>query len=383
MKNILIVHNFYKIPGGEDTVVNNEIELLKKHGNRVYFYSRDNEEINGIKKISIPFVYFFNPRTYFDVKKIIKEKKIEIVHVHNTLSLIGFSVYYAAIRCGVPVVQTVHNFRFVCPGATFYCQGKICEDCLHGGLQNSLKKRCYRNSLLQTATVAIVLKIHKTLGILRRINYICLTQFTKTKLSKIITPERIFVKPNFVYDYDGDSVAEDYYIFVGRLEEIKGIRLLVAAFEKMPERKLLVVGRGGLYEEIAQYIKINSLSNITLLGFKDRKEVNGLLKKAKALIMCSQWYETFGMVIAEAYSNGVPAIVSNIGNIKDLVVPGFTGELFEYNSSESLIAAIERFERNCEVSYSNNAYSFYKKKLTPENNYEVLMNIYNEIESRN
>lgn len=382
MKNILIVHNFYKIPGGEDTVVNNEIELLRNHGHKVYFYNRNNAEIKGLKKVLIPFIYLFNLRTYFDVKRIIKQKKIDIVHVHNTLSLVSFSVYYAAIQCGVPVVQTVHNFRFICPGATFYCQGKVCEKCLHGGLKKSIERKCYRDSLLQTATVAIVLWIHRQLGIFRKINYVCLTEFTKNKIKHIAPDERIFVKPNFVYDYGGDAKEGQYYIFIGRIEEIKGIGLLVKAFEKMPERKLMIVGHGDLDSEVAQYINENDLCNIFLLGFKNRDEVNVLLKKAKALIMCSQWYETFGMVIAEAYSNGVPAIVGNIGNIKNLVISGVNGEMFEYNSVEALVSAIDRFEANDDVDYSGNAYSFYKKNLTPEKNYEIMIDIYNKIKDQ-
>lgn len=122
-QRILIVHNYYQVPGGEDTVVANEKKLLEKNGHKVILYSKSNSELknmNIFQKLMLPVNIVFNFKTYKDIKKIIKDKHIDIVHVHNTLSLISQSVYYAAISCKVPVVQTVHNFRFLCPNATFY-----------------------------------------------------------------------------------------------------------------------------------------------------------------------------------------------------------------------------------------------------------------------
>ena len=132
-QNILIVHNYYQIPGGEDTVVANEKKMLEKHGHKVTLYSRNNAELKKmprLRKIFLPITTVFNPRTYRDIKKLIKQENIEVVHVHNTLNLVSPAVYYAARRMKVPVVQTIHNFRLLCPGATFYRDGHICEDCV-------------------------------------------------------------------------------------------------------------------------------------------------------------------------------------------------------------------------------------------------------------
>ncbi len=131
--NILIVHNYYQVPGGEDTVVNNEKHLLEANGHNVVLYTRNNSEIKNIsklKKILLPFSALFSMRTYFEVRQIIKENNIDVVHVHNTLTLVSPSVYYSALSCKVPVVQTIHNFRLMCPGATLYRNGHICEDCV-------------------------------------------------------------------------------------------------------------------------------------------------------------------------------------------------------------------------------------------------------------
>ena len=184
-KTVLIVHNYYQLSGGEDTVVANEKKMLEKHGHRVILYSRSNSELKtmrALKKIVLPITTVFNPKTYRDIKKIIKDERIDIVHVHNTLFLISPAVYYAAKRMNIPLVQTIHNFRMLCPGATFYRDGHICEECVSNGLKCAMKHKCYRKSRLQTLTCVISMKIHRFLRIYGKINYICLTEFNKKKL---------------------------------------------------------------------------------------------------------------------------------------------------------------------------------------------------------
>ena len=206
---ILIIHNYYQIPGGEDTVVANEKKLLEDNGHKVILYTRDNGEINRmsrLKKLLLPFMTIYNPHSARDVKKIIKKEHIDIVHVHNTLNLISPSVCYAAVRCGIPVVQTVHNFRFICPGALLYRDGHVCEDCPGKGLMCAVKHGCYRGSKPQTLVLVISALLHRTTGIYRRMNFICLTEFNRQKLLLInrkkllIDPARVFVKPNFTFE---------------------------------------------------------------------------------------------------------------------------------------------------------------------------------------
>lgn len=202
---ILQVHNYYQIPGGEDTVVANEKKLLEDHGHTVIQYTRNNDELkefSKIRKLMFPLTTIFNPKTYRDIKRIIKEKHIDIVHVHNTLSLISPAVYYAALKCGVPVVQTIHNFRLLCPGATFYREGRICEDCVKQGLHCAIRHGCYRGSKVQTLVCVVNTWIHRLIGIYGKINYICLTEFNKEKLLQLkqIKADRVFIKPNFTFD---------------------------------------------------------------------------------------------------------------------------------------------------------------------------------------
>ncbi|KZD58120.1 MULTISPECIES: glycosyltransferase [Bacillus] len=206
-KKILMVHNYYQIPGGEDTVVINEKKLLEEHGYTVLLYSRNNNELrkmSKLQKLCLPFTTVFSIRTYREVKAIIKRNKIDVVHVHNTLNLISPSVYYAAFSTKTPVIQTIHNFRLLCPGALFYRDGQICEDCVDKGLKCAVTNKCYRGSKIQTLACVFTLKIHRFLGTYKKLNYICLTEFNKEKLlqlnkgkKQIIDPNKVFIKPNF------------------------------------------------------------------------------------------------------------------------------------------------------------------------------------------
>lgn len=389
-QKILIVHNYYQIPGGEDTVAANEKKMLEEAGHQVFTYYRSNSELKtmGImRKVWLPFTTIFNIRTYREVKKMIKKNNIGIVHVHNTLNLISPSVYYAAFHCKVPVVQTIHNFRLLCPAATFYRDGKICEECVSKGLKCAVKHSCYRGSRLQTLACVISTLVHRRLKTYRRLNYICLTEFNKNKLlmlnrpgkKPVIRPERVFVKPNFVFKNPESRKPEDYYLFVGRIEEIKGISLLLDAFEKIPDKKLIIVGSGIAYEKYTADSKLRGIDNVMFVGYKNRDEINHLMAKAKAILVPSQWYETFGMIIAEGFASGTPVISGDIGNIGNLVTDGITGMKFKYDSADALVDVLQKFESADHEAWEENTLNEFKMKYSPEVNLLQIENIYEKM----
>lgn len=383
-QKILVVHNYYQIPGGEDTVVANEKRLLEEYGHQVILYSRNNSELkkmSTIRKIFLPFTTVFNPRTYWEVKQIIKKEHIDIVHVHNTLNLISPSVYYAARACRTPVVQTVHNFRLLCPGATFYRDGHICEDCVEHGLWCAVRHGCYRESMLQTLVCVINTMIHRITGIYGKMNYICLTEFNKNKLLnlKYISAEQIYVKPNFTYEPDTQNEIGEFYLFIGRIEDIKGIPIILESFKRMPDKQLIIAGTGSKLDEYK--FKAKEYSNIEFKGFVQKNELQQLLKRAKAVVVTSQWYETFGMIIAEAFASRVPVIVGDIGNVGNLVDDSINGVKFQYNSAEALIQAVDRFEQLDRKLLGENAFKKYKLYFEKSMNYEMIEMIYKRISS--
>lgn len=383
-KKILIVHNYYQIPGGEDTVVANEKKMIEDHGHEVILYTRSNSEIktmSRLKKAMLPLTTVFNYKTYKDIKRLIRTEKIEIVHVHNTLTLISPSVYYAACSCKVPVIQTMHNFRMLCPGAVFYRDGHICEDCTKQGLWCAVSHGCYRGSRIQTFVCVISTVIHRMSGIYRKLNYICLTEFNKTKLLQLkqIQPDHVFIKPNFTYNGKLGYQAKNYYLYMGRMEKIKGVRMLLEAFAALPDKRLVLVGTGTELEALKN--ESAHCQNISFKGFLLREELNQVLAGAKAVIVTSQWYETFGMVVAEAFSCRVPVIVGDIGNVASLVDDGINGIKFKYNSVEALRQAVARFEGMDAEAMGKAAYEKYLKEFSEEKNYHDIEVVYQNAKS--
>lgn len=392
---ILQVHNFYQIPGGEDVVVRNEKRLLEEHGHKVYTYYRSNEELRKMGlwgKLRLPATAVYSPKTKREVQRLIKEHRIDVVHVHNTLTVVSPSVFYAAFRCHVPVVQTLHNFRMLCPAGSFFRDNRICEECLEGGLFCAVKHRCYRNSKIQSLVSAAVLKIHRILGTYRKVNFICLTEFNREKMLQLpglIDEKKVYVKPNFTFREEtaaeesrSSFAGEDYYLFVGRIEALKGVEVALKAFELLPERNLYLAGDGDLSEEMKAYVREHGMKNIRFLGRLDKDTLADCYRHAKALIMSSQCYETFGMTAAEAYSYGVPVIAGKIGNLDGMVEDGVTGVKFRYNSPEDLAEKVKTFEGLDRSSLSRNARAFYEARMLPEDNYRKLMEIYEKISDR-
>jgi len=235
-EKVLLVHNFYQIGGGEHTVFENEKKLLEENGHNVICYTRDNSELKSsiLKKILLPFTTIFSVKTYFEVKKLLKSEQIDIVHCHNTFPMISPAVYYAAKSCDIPVVQTIHNFRFLCPNALFYRDGNVCEDCLKCGLKTAIKYGCYRNSKIQTAVVSAMLLVHRKLDTYKKINYIFLTEFNKEKFKCLLGDytDKQFVKPNFVRAISGGNhfpkvdlgIAKLHFEIGAKIENFKWIK---------------------------------------------------------------------------------------------------------------------------------------------------------------
>jgi glycosyltransferase involved in cell wall biosynthesis len=387
---ILIVHNYYQIPGGEDTVVENESNMLRENGHDVVFYTRHNDEVKNrsvLGKITLFFESIFSIKTYREVKKTIKEEKIDIVHVHNTLPLISPSVYYAAFKRKVPVVQTIHNFRLICPGATLTRNGNICEDCVGNGLATALKHRCYRNSFLQTFSIGTMLKIHRMLKTYQRVNgYIALTEFNKNKLLNLVCDDKkIYVKPNFVKYTSNieceEREVENYFVFIGRLDKLKGIDLIIESWKDIKDTELIVLGDGPLKKELDSYIKDNKINHVKLLGFMKREEAFEIIKRAKAIIMASQWYEGFPMIIVESFSLGVPVIAGEIGNLGSIITHNENGLLFKYDSKEDLKEKIGMLINDKELNKELNegAFKTFIENYEDKINYKYLCNIYSKL----
>jgi len=379
--NVLLVHNFYKVTGGEDTVFCNEKQMLIEKGNCIYEYTRDNREIdklNVIRKVFLPFTNIFSLKTYRDIKKYIKKHKIDIVHVHNYNNLISPSIIYACKKCNVPIVQTIHNFRLLCPNGLLFRDNRICEECPRAGLKKSIKYRCYHKSRLQTFFVMLALKIHRKMKAYKYVNFIFLTEFNKSKFVeynkslKCFDEKKFFIKPNFVDENEIPELSEirkkDQFIYAGRLSNEKGILDLINIWNKVNNEKLIVCGSGPLEKEIKNIVQ-NKKLNVEMLGQLKHKELLKKIAESKALIFPSRVYETFGLSILESFFVNTPVISYNLGNAALLNHHGYL-----FNNDEELINCIKKFDPNKEI--------IIEPGYTKKENYEILINIYDSIISR-
>lgn len=387
---VLLVHNRYQQPGGEDLVFESEAALLEAHGHEVHRFTADNRVIRGGGALTAVRA-IWNGRAYHDLRALLRSFRPDVVHFHNTFPLLSPAVYYAARECGVPVVQTLHNYRLLCPGATFWREGRVCEDCLGKTPPwPGVLRGCYRQSRAATGATAAMLAVHRWLGTWRdKVDvYIALSEFSKRKYMEGQLPlEKIVVKPNFMGSHSGIRMdGGDGALFVGRLTTEKGIWTLLRAWRLLKNVPLTIVGDGPLYSQAQSFLNNSCMDWVKLLGHRTHGDVLNEVKGAQFLVFPSEWYENFPLALVEAFSCGVPVIASRLGATAEIVTDGVTGLLFDPGSPESLVEKVEWActHRSELAQMGRRARAEYEAKYTAERNYDMLMGIYEKaIASKN
>ncbi len=380
---ILLVHNHYRQPGGEDVVFTEEAALLCQQGHEVKKYTESNQRTGEMSRVSLAAQTIWSPASRRKLLHQLHAARPDVVHVHNTFPLISPSIYYACREARVPVVQTLHNYRLLCPAANFHRNGRICEDCL-GKTPPWLGvwRACYHDSRAQTAVLATMLTLHHLLKTwLEQIDiYIAPSEFIREKFIEAGLPkDKIMVKPNFVYSDPGMCEGDgDCALFVGRLQPGKGIRNLLQAWQNLRTVPLKIVGSGPLDGEVRSFIEDRQLDHISVLGQRDHAEIFSLMKKARLFLFPSEWYESFGSVVIEAFACGVPVIASRLGSMIEVVEDGRTGLHFTPGDPNDLAEKVEwawtHPQRLQEMGRA--ARAEFEEKYTAKRNYEMLRNIY-------
>lgn len=372
---ILFVHNAYQHRGGEDSVVEAEVELMRSRGHIVQTYFRSNHDVGSLSSQTLAQHTLWSPRTTSDLKKLILNFRPDIIHAHNTFPLISPSLYWAAERAAVPVVQTLHNFRTLCLNSMFLYKGQVCEDCLGRLPWRGVGRKCYRGSVAASAVLAGMLSLHRGLGTYRNkvARYIALNDFCRRKFIEGGLPgERIAVKQNFVDFPEMESVSRQGFLFVGRLSMEKGVATLAEAMALLPMTQLSVAGIG------PESNLFNSVAGATKLGDQPSEAVRQLMMRASALVVPSIWYENFPRTIVEAFACGLPVIASSIGALKDIVRDGETGLLFEPGNASDLAAKMAWAQANPQhmAEMGREARLHYETEFSADVNYRHLMEIY-------
>ena len=383
---ILTIHNEYQIRGGEDESCAAEINLLRKMGHEVDVYLKNNDQVSHLNKLNLAVKTIWSQEAYHAVSQKLTQAKYDLIHVQNFFPLISPSVYYAAKHQEVPVVQTLRNYRLICPNALFFREGKVCEDCLgkaipYPGVVNG----CYRGNKLASGGVAAMVTAHRGMQTWQKMvdRYICLTKFARQKMIAGGFPaDKIVVKPNFIND---DSQRETqgerkFAIYVGRLSVEKGLDTLLSAWEKLAQPiPLKILGDGPLASQVESTSK--RLPQVEFLGRKPMAEVYRLIGKAMFLVFPSKWYETFGRVAVEAFVYGTPVIGSKIGAIAELVDNRRTGLHFTPGDAQDLAAKVDWLVSHpAEREAMGKAVrEEFEAKYTAEANYYKLLEIYKSV----
>jgi glycosyltransferase involved in cell wall biosynthesis len=386
---ICLVHNSYEQPGGEDVVFEQESTNLKRWGHDVIAYHRSNTEIgihSPLTQISFMKDSIWSASARKEFSELLDREAPDIVHVHNTFFVISPSIYSACKERGIPVVQTLHNFRLLCPAYSFYRDGHVCEECIDESLWAGIRHGCYRGSKAATAGLALILSAHR----LKKTwdscidCYIALTEFSRAKfISAGFQPDKIVVKPNFVGIDPGERTNPGAYaLYAGRLSPEKGIETLLRAWKLLPPQfPLQIIGDGPERAGLEAQVRKQQIMNVIFRGSLTREQTVAAMKEARFLVVPSVWYEGFPMVIAEAMACGIPVVCSRLGAMEEIVADRRTGLHFNPGDPEDLaqIAAWAWTHPAETVEMGRAARKEYERHYTPENNYFSLIEIYGRV----
>lgn len=376
---VLLVHNYYQQPGGEDQVFQLETELLQKAGFQVEAFSVTNNDLQDGSPIKLAMQTLWNSEAASQVSDVARRSKAEIVHFHNTFPMLSPAVYSAARQTGAATVQTLHNYRLLCANALLYRDGHICRECVGRMPLPAVIHRCYRDSLGASGVAAALQVAHRMRGTYQRDidAYIALTDFAReTVVQAGIVPEkRIHVVANALASDPGPGTGGEGALFVGRLDPAKGIRTMLSAWETMGRTiPLTIIGDGPMADEVKAAAE--RIPGVSWLGRCPRDEVLAAMKQARCLIFPSEWYEGLPMTIIEAFAVGLPVIGSQIGSITELIEPGVTGERFNPGDHQSLIDAVQRFLAGDDRAMRTACRTMFLESYTGEQHVMNLRNVY-------
>jgi glycosyltransferase involved in cell wall biosynthesis len=386
---ILLVHNRYRsgAPSGENRVVDQEGEALEALGHEVMRFGRSSDEIAEwpvAKKASLPARVIWSRETRRDLTTVLREHRPEVVHVHNTFPLLSAAVLYACRDERVPVVATLHNYRLACANGLFFRSGAVCHDCAHGLPVQAVLHGCYRESPAATAPVALSLSLHRQAWRSLVSAYVFVSASQRDLLAGAdLARGRVFVRYNLIPRRSRSQTARaPTVVFAGRLDEAKGVRLLMAGWDDYcrkygePGLNLVIAGGGPLDDEVEAWA--SARPSVDMTGPLSSDQCADLISRARAVLLPSAWEETFGLVAVEAMAAGVPPIAAGHGSFTELITSGEDGLLFKPGDPAALALAIADVERNPEryEIYGDQARKTYEQRFNPQRSVEDLLGIY-------
>jgi glycosyltransferase involved in cell wall biosynthesis len=382
---VAILHNRYAQRGGEDSAVEAEAELLRKAGCEVALLTVESAPLvrSRAARLHAALRARWNPETVERIARFLAEHPADVAHVHNFFPLLSPSAHAALRALGLPVVQTLHNYRLVCANGVFLREGRPCEECAVRGPWRAVRYGCLRGSRLATAVWAEATAAHRRRGTWRDCvdRFVAPSEFAKRKLAAAGLPaERIVVKPNPVPDPGAPAPPGRGAVYVGRLSSEKGVALLVDAWRSLPGAPPLAIAGDGP-EAPRLRARAHGIPGVRFLGEIPRERVPELLASAAFAVAPSLCYETFGLAVAEAMAAGRAVVASDAGALAELVEPGATGLLFRSGDAASLADACRRLldDAGLTAAFGREARARFEDELAPERSTERLLRLYAEV----
>jgi glycosyltransferase involved in cell wall biosynthesis len=362
--------------------------MLEHAGHQVTTYCRSNWEVDsyrGIRLVGLAKKTVWASDTRREFLRLLRQEKPDVVHVHNTFVMISPSIYSACSEAKVPVVQTLHNYRLLCPAATFFRDGKVCEECVQGSLWRGVRHACYRQSYSASAVVALMLASHRLRDTWKReiSCFVALSEFARNKFIEGGLPqEKIFVKPNFVSpDPRARTSNGDYALFVGRLSPKKRVNTVLDAWKRLTlSIPILIIGGGAEdREQLEAQAAGDGLANVHFKGQLPREQTLAAINNARFLVFASEWYENFPVTLVESFACSTPVICSRMGVMPEIVSDRTTGLHFTPGDPDDLARKVEwAWGHPAEMrAMGRDARKEYESKYTAEKNYPLLIDIYN------
>ncbi|WP_330356592.1 glycosyltransferase [Streptomyces chartreusis] len=362
--HVLVVHNRYASaqPSGENKVVDQEVELLRAAGHQVELFERRSDDIADrslLGKAALPFLVPWNPAVRTELAARLRAERPDVVHVHNVFPLLSPAVLAACADAGVPAVATLHNYTQVCPPGTLQRDGRPCTECVGSAAPlPAVRHGCYRDSRLATVPLAVSLSVNRRRWWSAVERFLCISAAQRDVLVRAGMPaERLVVKHNFVPDPDDRrSGAGEHVLYLGRLAEAKGVRLLMTAWDELAAAggvgvPLVIAGTGPLEQEVTAWAA--GRDDVRYVGLYDTAECRKAVARSVAVVAPSTWLEAFGLVVVEAMAAGVPVVAAGHGAFVELVEDGVTGLLHRPGEPGSLASCIRRIaagpDRNREM----------------------------------
>lgn len=352
---VLIVHNRHQssTASGEDRVVDQEHLALGQAGHEVWRFERSNDEIPRLslaRKALLPAQAVWNLRAVRELDRVLEEFRPDVVHVHNLVPLLSSSVLRVCERKCAPCVVTLHNYQLLCLNGSLFRDGAECRLCTGRTFRfPGVVHTCYRESRLESAGLALSTAVARRFWLSVPSAYIFLSEAQRRELQTLdLPPERCFVKSNLAPPVAGPRADDGSVVYLGRLNELKGLRVLMRAWDRYvgtrqaPRLRLVIAGAGPLESEVRSWAR--SRPSVEVRGLLPRADAADLLRRATTVVVPSEWREPFGLVVAEAMAAGAAPIATAHGSFEELISDGVDGLLYPPGDADGLAGLLLRVE---------------------------------------